>query len=60
MLPDFFHFDFLAAATKTRTRSSLAKRRRSWQMNRKQQEQNLVGIPTGGAEEKLTGPRTGR
>jgi len=50
MRPDFFHFDFLAAATKTRTRSSLAKRRRSWQMNRKQQEQNLVGIPPAARE----------
>jgi hypothetical protein len=50
MLPDFFHFDFLAAAKKTRKCSSLAKRRRSWQMNRKQQEQNLVGIPPAARE----------
>jgi len=60
MLPDFFHFDFLAAATKTRTRSSLAKRRRSWQMNRKQQEQNLVGIPPAAREKKSYRPAHGQ
>jgi hypothetical protein len=56
----FSHFDFLAAATKTRTRSSLAKRRRSWQMNRKQQEQNLVGIPPAAREKKSYRPAHGQ